>query len=185
MSDNQEQHKKWIMLKKAITIKEFNASIIPVFSREATTCTDSLGTWTISSSSNYSRHSVKTAWAVFDNNDSSWGVMSEYSNSGSGSCSVTVELPEGYSICPSQIYRHLLNAKKPVLKGFNPETNSWEIISQMTVLGSSGKSSGYVDINTEKYFTKFNLRTGVFYGGNNICAQINTFKITAGKLKKG
>jgi hypothetical protein len=123
MPNQEEQHKTWRMLKRAVKEYEFNTSFLPVFTAADKVTdyvckhTDERGTWTITSSVTgdfylaFNGTEAGTTW---------WpGTFSTMQT-------LLVEFPKGVLIAPSKLYLRYCDLENTsFIEGHIPGTDEW------------------------------------------------------------
>ena len=169
-----------------ITEEAFDSSIIPISWTQITEgikykSTNEYGEWIITANSYYNSLSSYPVNQAFDNNnDTSWS--SEQLTSSSIKAEIIIECP--VKIKPLQIYVNTENAgtsdEPGVFQGYNETNSSWETLCSANLSGVN------VDINIDKFFSKFRVYSGRTASGTRYNRVIiNELKIIKGYFKKG
>lgn len=197
MSENQEK-RKWIMLRKAEVKRSFTTNIIPKFINEKDnyTAKDDFGEWTIRLD-NYSNSSLTSEGpnlsAMFDHDENTYCCIRRGGYS-KGYAWFYVELPNRVSIAPSKISVKAEGnwQKTYYVQGYNPTTKEWETITD-TLYASmydDGINAGKVinfTVNTtatQTFYTKFRMHWHDQYAGGAQDTYIWSFEITEGIIRK-
>ena len=154
---------------------EFTDDIFPVFG--SNTCLNDYGTWT---ASNVGASSASGAYQSFDSSDTSYGVYSSYTTTGNTTCESIIQLPERASICPSSIKVCASNIRAIDFKGFNPNTQQWEVIQSIDTPSSVNQ---IFEVSTKKYYTQFSILAYTVVSSSNIQSAIRNFDIHSGILQ--
>lgn len=189
MSDN--ERKTWIMLKKAYTIIPFSADIVPKFDSN-NTGTDKYGTWKVSATwlpadlIKYGNESVKPyLYKLFDKSDSNFEI-SPTEASYQLTDIITLEVPDGISINPTQFYVKTPGSQggrsgTGVIEGYNNKTGQWEQITDTFSIYSN--KTWYVNTTSDGYYTKFKF-TFIKNPYNSWgCNFVNEIKILSGNIR--
>lgn len=140
MSENQEQHKTWIMLKKSIKFLNFNtqSDVIPLFNSN-TKASNEYGTWSV------------THPKLFDSYDN---VMP---GGNYASLNIDLTLPDNVLIHPSKIITRGEDITFYV-SGYNPITNTWESLGSTRHPNHTSAGDYYekiISVNNNVYYSKF------------------------------
>jgi hypothetical protein len=154
---------------------EFTDDIFPVFG--SNTCLNDYGIWT---ASNVGTTSANSAYQSFESSDTTYGALSSFSTAGNTTCESIIQLPDRASICPSSIKVCADGIRLIDFKGFNPNTQQWEVIKSIE---SAYKVNQIFEVTTTKYYTKFSILVYTAVNSSKIQSAIRNFDIHSGILQ--
>lgn len=140
--------------------------------------TNDLGLWEITASGAYSDNYTVTS--AFDNNSSSAWRSATLSDGEAGSCCIIC--PDNVFIKPQNItIVHKRTGSNCVLKGYDPETEIWDNLCELTSTSTTNKTETF-NISTEKYYSKFEIVV-YRYSSTMPNTYIHEFCINSGVIK--
>lgn len=131
-----------------------------------------LGTWRISSSAapSLATYPLPNAFDGNINTATKWSARA-------GAVTITLELPEGVTICPTKLYTYISNGRTGgYIAGYDPETEEWVDL----VAVANGAQD--LPVTTDRFFSKFSVPTGIVFLSTQA---VNVFEIaiTNGTIK--
>lgn len=163
---------------------QFNTCPFPTSWLEVTARTEyfsinDLGKWRLTSTGAYS--DSYTVTSAFDNNSSSAWRSATLSDGEAGSCCIIC--PDNVFIKPQNItIVHKRTGSNCVLKGYDPETETWDNLCELTSTSTTNKTETF-NISTEKYYSKFEIVV-YRYSSTMPNTYIHEFCINSGTIKQ-
>jgi hypothetical protein len=194
MSNQEEQHKTWRMLKKAVTLVPFTSSIIPVFTSDSQSVIDKYGEWKFtweydaeSSYKNSSRDVSKNIYKLFDGvGDTTTMIQLTTSHYKARLLTIILELPPKVYIKPEAMrffyYTHGGN-RFCTISGCKQNGEWDELISRTDMWKTVSKEHTFTDAD---FYNKFKIYLEQTYSSSGErYMHANEFRISKGILKIG
>lgn len=141
--------------------------------------TDSYGSWALYGEQGSTSNNISKA---FDRSTSTY-MQSNSLSSGSTNSIVEIRLPEGVSICPSEIFVAYGRGTNMYIQGYNADTSSWEDLYTLpSTTATTTATQKTQAITTTTYYTRFRY-IGNRYSGNSKYTYLHELQVTKGAIK--